>query len=274
MNQKEDEMAKVNMLAELPWSEYAERLEAGATVLVPVGANEQHGHHLPLGTDTVEVIAACRIAAEHGDFLIAPPIPYGYASQIRSAAGNHWPGNISLQSGTLVAVVSDVVRSLIRHGAKRIAVVNSHYENTWYLVDACEQVSKEIVQAGSDTRIVAMMCWDAVSPEVWQKVDATSGNVPLDLAHAGVLETSAMMHIAEDQVHEDRVQEAEYVTFPPYDVFPQDPAGLPETGSLSSPSGSTADLGRTIVDDMGTNMARLLNEAFDKPAAERHLPLR
>ena len=274
MNQNGNHSARVNLISELPWPEYAERLAAGAIALVPVGANEQHGHHLPLGTDTVEVLAACTEAAKHGDFLIAPPIPFGYASQTRSAAGNHWPGNISLQSATLVGVVSDVVRSLMRHGAQRIAVINSHYENSWFLLDACEQVSKEILQSGSSARIVSMMCWDAASTETWDRVDAASGNVPLDLAHAGVLETATMMHIAEEQVHEDRMVEAQYVRFPLYDIFPQDPTGLPETGSLSSPSGSTADLGRVIVEDMGRNMARLLQEAFEKPATETRCAIR
>jgi creatinine amidohydrolase len=257
---------KSDFIADLSWPVYEKRLAAGAIVLVPVGANEQHGYHLPLGTDTAEVRAACLEAAKHLDVLIAPIIPFGYASQTRSAAGNHWPGNISLQSETLVGVVSDVLRSLLRHGATRIAVIDAHYENGWYLLDACEKVSAEIRATGSKARIVKMMCWDAISKGTWDAVNKVTGEVDLSYAHAGVLETAAMLHAAPDHVDMVKIVDHDFVTFPPYDIFPQDPTGLPCTGCLSSPRGSTPELGRRIIEDMGQGMARLLSTAFDRPA--------
>ncbi len=262
-------MSDRNVIADISWDEYARRIDAGAVVLVPVGANEQHGHHMSLGTDTVEVIAACREAARHADLLIAPAIPYGYVSQIRSSGGNHWPGNLSLEGDTLVRVVRDILRGLVRHGARRIAVVDSHFENGWFLVAACEQVANECAAAGEDVCIVKMMCWDAISSATWERVYDVSGPVDLSLAHAGVLETAAMLHAAPEQVDMDRVVDDEYVEFPPYDVFPQDPRSTPRTGPLSSPRGSTPELGRQILDDMGTNLARILTEAFDAHAAGR-----
>src|SRR5262245_15753561 len=130
-----------DFIADLTWDVYERRLQGGALVLVPVGANEQHGHHMSLGTDTVEVIAACREAAKHADVLIAPAIPFGYTSQLRSSGGNLWPGNISLDGVTLMNVVQDVLRSLVRHGATKIAVIDAHFENGWFLVEACEQAA-------------------------------------------------------------------------------------------------------------------------------------
>lgn len=249
-----------NLVSEISWDAYERRVRAGAMVLVPVGANEQHGHHMSLGTDTVEVLAACKEAARHVDALIAPAIPFGYISQTRSAGGNHWPGNIALEGDTLVAVVRDVLRALIQHGVEKIAVIDAHYENGWFLIQACEQVSREI--RGTSVRIVRLMCWDAVSPATWAELQKVTGPLDLSLAHAGVLETATMLHAAPAQVAMELVADDKYIQFPPYDIFPQDPNSVPQIGPLSSPRGSTPELGRLILEDMGSGMARLLSEAF------------
>jgi creatinine amidohydrolase len=256
-----------NFISELSWDAYADRLARGATVLVPVGSNEQHGHHMPLGTDTLEVVGACRVAATHMDAVIAPALPFGYTSQVRSSGGDHWPGNISLTGATLTAVVRDVLTSLVGHGAERIAVVDAHYENGWFLVDACELVAREIVASGSRARLVRIMCWDAISQPVWDRVHAASGGVDLSLAHAGVLEAAAMLALAPEQVDMGRVSPDDFVEFPPYDVYPADLTTVPTAGALSSADGATAELGEVILADMGLHLARHLEAAFGLRAA-------
>ena len=68
--------------------------------------------------------------------------------------------------------------------------------------------------------------------------------------------------VAPAQVAMELVRDDKYVEFPPYDIFPQDPGSVPQIGPLSSPRGSTPELGRLIIEDMGSGMARLLSQAF------------
>lgn len=112
------------MLEELSWASTAEYLRTESIVIVPVGSIEQHGPHLPLGTDTINVtFLACR-AAEQTQVLVAPTIKTGVSF-------NHidFPGTLSLQPETLVALVVDVVTSLIHHGFDKVIVLNGHGGN-------------------------------------------------------------------------------------------------------------------------------------------------
>lgn len=249
-----------HFLSDLSWDQYKERLEEGAIVLVPVGALEQHGHHMALGTDTIEVTEVCRKVAEQLDVVITPSIPFGYKSQTRSSAGNHWPGNIALGGDTLVSVVRDVLVALRNHGAERIAVIDAHYENGWFLIEACDLATQMTPEA--EGTVVSMLCWNAISEEGWERIYADSGPLDLSLAHAGVLETSAMLEIAPHLVDMEKQPQHDFVEFPPYDVFPPDPNAVPPTGVLSSAENSSSELGALIMSDMSGNLARHLAAAF------------
>jgi creatinine amidohydrolase len=258
-----------NFTSDMSWDVYAQRIQDGAVVLVPVGAHEQHGHHMSLGTDNVEVTEVCRRVSTHIDAVVTPTIPFGYKSQPRSAAGNHWPGNIALSGGTLVSVVRDVLVAIGHHGASRIAVIDAHYENGWFLVEACDLAAQELERGDKQAQIVRMLCWDAIPEKDWSRVYEVSGPMDLSLAHAGVLEAAAMMHIAPECVDLSREPEETYPTgFDPYDVYPADPKAVPASGALSSPKNSTADLGKFIVETMSWHVARLLSEAFGCDLAE------
>ena len=132
-------MPRTVFMAEMSWMEYRERLAGdGAVVLLPAGALEQHGPHLPLGTDAILATEMARRAAERVDGIVAPALTYGYKSQPRTGGGNHFCGTTSLDGGTLTATVRDLVRELARHGARRIAVIDGHYENQMFLTEGID----------------------------------------------------------------------------------------------------------------------------------------
>src|ERR1700732_5006776 len=117
-------MSEVHM-NRMSWQEYRERVtQSKAPVFLPVGALEQHGPHLPLGTDALLAAAVARTVAERVDGIVAPPINYGYKSQPKCGGGQHFPGTTSLDGGTLSAMTCDILAELGRHGVRNVAVVS------------------------------------------------------------------------------------------------------------------------------------------------------
>jgi creatinine amidohydrolase len=112
------------LLEELSWFDVQRYLEKECLIMLPIGSIEQHGPHLPLGTDSINVqYLACK-AAEVCNVLVAPTIRPGVSF-------NHidFPGTISLQPETLTRIVEDMVSSLASHGFKKIILLNGHGGN-------------------------------------------------------------------------------------------------------------------------------------------------
>jgi creatinine amidohydrolase len=108
-------------LQEMRWPQVERVLEQTTTVLLPMGSTEQHGPHLPEGTDTyVPVHIAEGVAARTG-VPIAPPLWFTTCEQHMGFAGT-----ISLRPTTLIAVLRDVVASLARHGFRDFVLLNGH----------------------------------------------------------------------------------------------------------------------------------------------------
>lgn len=111
-------------LGELNWQEAAAATDK--IVVVPLGAHEQHGHHLPLLTDAMIGGEIVRRAAEEleSEALFAPMLWLGH-----SPHHLEFPGSLSVSSGTYIRVIEDIVESLIRGGFRRILFFNAHGGN-------------------------------------------------------------------------------------------------------------------------------------------------
>jgi creatinine amidohydrolase len=115
-------------LGEITFEELAALPREKLVAILPVGATEAHGPHLPLATDVVIAEAMARAGAERLEkrgaaVLIAPPVAYTSAGY---AAG--FAGTVSIRPETVTALVSDIVRSLARHGIERVVIANAHLE--------------------------------------------------------------------------------------------------------------------------------------------------
>jgi len=121
-------MASVHELAQLTWEE-VERLDRPRTVaILPVGAIEAHGPHLPLDTDVVIAQAmaragAERIAAAGRDALLLPPLCFTAAGFAAA-----FPGTITVSGSALTQVVVDIARNLTRQGFALLAIANAHLD--------------------------------------------------------------------------------------------------------------------------------------------------
>jgi creatinine amidohydrolase len=108
-------------LQELTWEDVADYLKSEDIIIFPIGSTEQHGPAGPLGVDSYAAIAVAEDAAKEKGVLVTPPLWFG-----DSPHHMDFPGSISLRTETLVEVAKDVIRSLARHGFKKVIVLNGH----------------------------------------------------------------------------------------------------------------------------------------------------
>ncbi|AXH95404.1 creatininase [Ornithinimicrobium avium] len=235
---------------------FREWLAAGRrAVILPTGALEQHGPHLPMGTDgMLSGHLAAAVAREVGA-LVAPAFTFGYKSQQKSGGGDHLTGTTSLDAGTLVQLARDVVGSLLRQGVTYVVVLNGHYENYQFLYEGIDLALRDHGVGTDDERCVLLLSyWDYVSQE---SLDAVYGDAfpGWDVEHGGVLETSLMLHLEPDLVQLDRAVDHPPAQLPRFDRLPVVPGRTPESGCLSPPTGSTAEHGRMLHDQVVRDLA-------------------
>jgi creatinine amidohydrolase len=242
----------------LSWVEYQARVrEQHAPVFLPVGATEQHGPHLPLGTDAMLAAAVAKDVAAAVDGLVAPALSYGYKSQPKCGGGQHFDGTTSLDAGTLIGQVRDTVRELVRHGAKKLVVVNGHYENQWFIIEGIDLAMREV--SGSGVEIMRLEYWDFFTAPTLARI-FPEGFPGYALEHAAVLETSMMLHYHPSLVHLDRIPADGPADFPPYDFYPTRTQWVPASGVLSS--ARTADRGKGEL--MAVELTREISAAVRK----------
>ncbi len=249
------------MMGSLSWIEYQQRLqEENLVVLLPCGALEQHGPHLPLGTDALLSTAIAQGVAEQINGVVAPVISYGYKSQPKSGGGQSFAGTTSLDGTSLIQVVRDVLRELARQGAARIVVVNGHYENQWFLTEGIELAIREV--GGADhLRVMRLEYWDFLTDDILNCV-FPDGFPGFALEHAAVMETSLMAHYHPKLVRLDRIPDVPPVNFPPYDTFPQRSEWVPASGVLSSAKAASAEKGELMADHVVKGIAAAIQTEF------------
>ena len=178
-------------LHELTSDEVEAYLQRDHTILVPIGATETHGPHLPLGTDTFEAIDYAEGIAQAADVLVTPPIWFGDSPHHMGR-----PGTISIASQTLIELLKDVYRSLIHHGFTRIITFNGHrLANLPVIQIASKQVKEEHPH-------VLFACFDPlqIAAETHRRIRTHPGVG----VHACEFETSHMLFKHPDLVHRDK----------------------------------------------------------------------
>lgn len=247
---------------------YREALECGeGVVLIPVGSLEQHGPHLPLGTDTILSSRFAEGIARQLGALVAQPIAYGYKSQQKSGGGNHLPGTTSLDGTTLIGVVRNLVKSFLGQGVRHLILVNGHFENYQFLYEGIDLALEDLgIKPGAGQSVLLLSYWDFVSQETLAQV-YPDGFPGWDIEHGGVLETSLMLHLEPARVAMDRLVDGPAAVLPRFDRLPVVPERTPASGCLSSAAGSSAAKGSLlygqVVEDL---VADIVSELVREPA--------
>ncbi|MGA7205561.1 MAG: creatininase [Specibacter sp.] len=239
---------------------YREALVSGdAMVLIPVGSLEQHGPHLPLGTDTILSSQFAAGIAKALGALVAQPIAYGYKSQQKSGGGNHLSGTTSLDGASLIAMTRNLVKSFLNQGVRDIVLVNGHFENYQFLYEGIDLALEELgIGPGAAQSVLLLSYWDFVSQDTLARV--YPGGFPgWDIEHGGVLETSLMLHLEPARVAMDRLVDGPAAVLPRFDRLPVVPERTPATGCLSSAAGSSAAKGELLYEQVVADLSQDLS---------------
>jgi len=253
MSQTDKSAGHAVQMNRMSWPQYRSLVGSGKTpVFLPVGALEQHGPHLPLGTDALLASAiATGVATEVGG-LVAPALSYGYKSQPKCGGGQHFTGTTSLDAATLIGQTRDMVREFARHGAQQLVIVNGHYENQWFLIEGIDLGLRDCPGAG--LKVMRLDYWDFCTETTLAKA-FPSGFPGFALEHAAVIETSMMLHLHPDLVQMARIPDEPPAQFPAYETYPAHTGWVPASGVLSSARGASSETGAMITAEVVTRIA-------------------
>ncbi|MFC1783940.1 creatininase family protein, partial [Planctomycetota bacterium] len=173
------------ILQEMSWLDVENYLKTSDMVIIPLGSTEQHGKHLPLGTDCYEALGMSKIISEKTGVLVAPVLWVGY-----SVYHSGFPGTLSLKPETMEQVLFETAEMLIGYGFKRIMFFNYHGGNG-------------IVQDKVIHRINHNTTATAIAIGHGSPIQTGESGDLLDM-HAGKSETSIMLHLRPDLVRMDR----------------------------------------------------------------------
>lgn len=252
---------KTHLISQMTWEDYLSEIEDGILVL-PVGATEQHAKHLPLGVDSIITENIALSLADRIGALVAPTLTYGYKSQPSSGGGPLFPGTIDLNGATFTNLVHDILMELLDDGWQKIVVLNGHFENEAFLVEAADLVLRN--QESPFPKVLITSWWSNISSELVPKIFDEVEFVGWELEHAAIVETSVMMYFAPDLVHEDRFLEEGLEKIPTYHCFPPSRTLLPASGCLHTARSSSDEKGRLIVENVVENIEAFSLKEFKK----------
>jgi len=163
-------------LDELTSAEFAKRIGPETVVLLPIGAMEEHGPHLPLAADLIQPMHVLAEVARRTGAYLAPPIPYGVVPTTRP-----YPGTVGVGFDALRAFVRDVLLDLERNGVRRVMVVSGHAAGDH--MAALRVAAQDVVDRGT-LKVTVLSDYDIIYD--WKDLPPGEG-------HAGMLETSRIL---------------------------------------------------------------------------------
>jgi creatinine amidohydrolase len=172
----------------------AEAARRGGVAVLPTGAIEQHGPHLPLDTDSWSSFAiAARAAAqvERVPVLVLPPLWWGLSP--------YWmvfPGTLTLRPETLLELIFDLSRSVAHHGFKKLLILNGHGGNDGLIQAAAIKCQTD------ELRVAAVSYWSLVPAELRELAPRDGGSI----GHAGQAETSIQLELQPECVRLEAVR--------------------------------------------------------------------
>jgi creatinine amidohydrolase len=235
------------------------------TVIVPVGATEQHGPHGPLLTDVYIPQEVARRVAPRLGAVVAPPVNYAL-----SYPHVGFTGLVHIRIPTFMALIEDLCVSFANSGFKRIIFLNGHYDNTYAIAYACANAAGKLAE---DVKAFPINYWDGFTP-----ADADEFFGLKNGLHANAAETSAVLAINPALVDMEHAN-VEFPPFPEYTVTNTGPVHTAffftspgsvywatKSGTWGDARNSTPELGERYL-EVGVRSTLLVLENIEKTFA-------
>lgn len=235
-------------LHHLTWPQAQERLAEARVGIIPLGATEQHGPHLRMGTDyrVAERLAEETVVAADGLAVMTPPLPIGFSPHHAA-----FPGTLTARASTLQVLLHDVIDSLASHGLRRFLIMNGHGGNLAFLPAFLAEVRAETPYQ------LAVVHWSMMGRDVVQRAATTEV-----YGHACEVETGVALAIAPELVNEAELGGPAPVQSPAHELLqgqaiperavgafmPRGFAEVTPNGALGNPSTADATIGWEIVE--------------------------
>ena len=254
----------------LTWPEINDAIDLHKVCIVPCGAVEQHGPHLPLDVDMV-----CPTGIAHGagrlipdKLLVLPTVCYGYTGHVMD-----FPGTINNHFEHFIDHVLDIVKSLAYHGFKKILLLNGHGSNMPNLDLVARRANLE-----TDAECILAAWWNLLTVDKSFLSRWRESKFPGGCAHACELETSLYMYLDGDNVRADLIKSGEISfnqennDFNWVDLFAAGPATIvswtssySETGVLGAAELASSEKGRLAYEEAVKQLVRFVTWFRDRP---------
>ena len=232
------------LIAEITMSEFEKGLDLTRTIVLPFGSVEEHGPHLPLGTDTMQMYEIAKLAAKKRPLFVAPPVFYGLC---RSTSEH--PGTISISGETLKGLALDLLHSYFAQGLRNFLILSGHAGGTHlaYLIDAGEIFLRQKEEA----RVAVASILDLLQMGARDLLETPNDS------HAGEFETSLMEHFFPELV-KGRAPE-EYPHFPK-PILVRNKRKFWPGGVWGDPHRASAQKGRLFAERLAAVIVQLAEE--------------
>jgi creatinine amidohydrolase len=238
-------------LEELSAPQLTDLLKKTETILIPLGSIEQHGPHLPIGTDLMIATEIARRISERMGCPVGPGISYG-----NSVLMKNMKGTFTLKPGTLAASIADICRACASQGFKTVVFVNGHAGN----IGPLDQVGLEVTEE-TGIQVIRIDWWIIASREIAQILET-------ELYHACEGETSLMLAIDQKLVNMEKAVKDDSMSDLKNKFTENRPEEMPEiyspferiskTGIVGDPEKASAAKGTRILDAVTENAVRFL----------------
>ena len=258
----------------LTWPEINDAIDLGKVCIVPCGAVEQHGAHLPLDVDMVCPSGIARGAGQliPESMLVLPTVCYGYTGHVMD-----FPGTINNHYSHFIDHVLDITKSLAYHGFKKIMLLNGHGSNMPNLDLVARRTNLE-----TDAECILGAWWNLLTVDPKFLPRWRQSKFPGGCSHACELETSLYLYLDGDHVRKDRIKSGvisfneEQSPFNWVDLFGAGPATLvswtssySDTGVLGDAELATPEKGREAYEEAVKQLARFVTWFKARPRDRR-----
>ncbi|MBW8351321.1 creatininase family protein [Bacillus sp. IITD106] len=223
-----------------------EKILQSKIAILPIGAVEAHGPHLPLSTDTILAERLSKMLAEKVGAFVLPSLPYGQVWSLRN-----FPGSINISNDSLISFLVDLGLSLYDQGFRTWAMVNGHLGNQVAMKEAARVLYDEI----PDLKVFYFFYpgMNAVVKEIRE-----TKSVHSSYFHACEIETSIMLYLAEEFVDMNRaIQDAPQIG-EEADFTPTPWESFTKSAVLGDATLATKEKGKKIVETALEKMVKML----------------